>query len=287
VSWLLLDAGNTALKWELTCPAGAQWRETDTPEAAAAHANRRGSIAMDDPQLAAKLLAELERAGTPTDAATTAIVGCAVASEERVDTIDAAIRAASSQKVQWLGAAAQFDHDGITLRNSYRNPLQLGPDRWHALIGARARFPQGVLAVINAGTATTVDGLNEDGHFVGGVIAPGIDLMRTSLAQGTARLPLAAGEYVAHPDNSDDAICTGILDAQIGLIERRVRRIREQAGGLVHVVLSGGRGPDLFALLRAQAGFGTMIAHEPDLVLRGLWHRARALASDAVTNRVL
>jgi len=282
VSWLLLDAGNTALKWELTCPAAAQWREADTPEAATAHANRRGSIAMDDPQLAAKLLTELKRADTPT-----AIVGCAVASEERVNAIDAAFRAASSQKVQWLGAAAQFDHDGITLRNSYRNPLQLGPDRWHALIGARARFPQGVLAVINAGTATTVDGLNEDGRFVGGVIAPGIDLMRTSLAQGTARLPLAAGEYVAHPDNSDDAICTGILDAQIGLIERRVRRIREQAGALVHVVLSGGRGPDLFALLRAQAGFGTMIAHEPDLVLRGLWHRARALASDAVTNRVL
>ena len=281
MSWLLLDAGNTALKWELSCPAAAQWREADIPEAATAHANRRGSIAMDDPQLAAKLLAELKRADTPT-----AIVGCAVASEERVNAIDAAFRAASSQKVQWLGAAAQFDHDGITLRNSYRNPLQLGPDRWHALIGARARFPQGVLAVINAGTATTVDGLNEDGRFVGGVIAPGIDLMRTSLAQGTARLPLAAGEYVAHPDNSDDAICTGILDAQIGLIERRVRRIREQAGALVHVVLSGGRGPDLFALLRAQAGFGTMIAHEPDLVLRGLWHRARALASDAVTNRV-
>lgn len=281
MSWLLLDAGNTALKWELTCPAAARWREADTPEAATAHANRRGSIAMDDPQLAAKLLAELERAGTPTS-----IVGCAVTSEERVDAIDAAMRAAGLQKVQWLGAAAQFDHDGIRLRNSYRNPLQLGPDRWHALIGARARFPQGVLAVINAGTATTVDGLNEDGRFVGGIIAPGIDLMRTSLAQGTARLPLAAGEYVAHPDNSDDAICTGILDAQIGLIERRVRRIRERAGALVQVVLSGGRGPDLFALLRVQAGFGTMIAHEPDLVLRGLWHRARALASEAATNRV-
>ncbi len=281
MSWLLLDAGNTALKWELTCPAAAQWREADTPEAATAHANRRGSIAMDDPQLAAKLLAELERAGTPTS-----IVGCAVTSEERVDAIDAAMRAAGLQKVQWLGAAAQFDHDGIRLRNSYRNPLQLGPDRWHALIGARARFPQGVLAVINAGTATTVDGLNEDGRFVGGIIAPGIDLMRTSLAQGTARLPLAAGEYVAHPDNSDDAICTGILDAQIGLIERRVRRIRERAGALVQVVLSGGRGPDLFALLRVQAGFGTMIAHEPDLVLRGLWHRARALACEAATNRV-
>ncbi len=281
MSWLLLDAGNTALKWELTCPAAARWREADTPEAATAHANLRGSIAMDDPQLAAKLLAELERAGTPTS-----IVGCAVTSEERVDAIDAAMRAAGLQKVQWLGAAAQFDHDGIRLRNSYRNPLQLGPDRWHALIGARARFPQGVLAVINAGTATTVDGLNEDGRFVGGIIAPGIDLMRTSLAQGTARLPLAAGEYVAHPDNSDDAICTGILDAQIGLIERRVRRIRERAGALVQVVLSGGRGPDLFALLRVQAGFGTMIAHEPDLVLRGLWHRARALASEAATNRV-
>jgi type III pantothenate kinase len=152
------------------------------------------------------------------------------------------------------------------------------------MIGARARFASVPLLVINAGTATTVDAVDGDGRFLGGVIAPGVEMMRAALARGTARLPLAAGDYVELPDNTDDAIRTGILDAQIGLIVQRMQRLRQQAGSAVQTVVSGGNGPTLHALLRAQGGLGTM-ALEPDLVLLGLWYRARAQSDPAPTSR--
>lgn len=283
MSWLLLDAGNTALKWALVPAAADQWPEYDCAADADAGNPRcadqtdarqlRGTLAIDAPDLARSLATKLARSAAPTT-----VVGCAVASEEAIATIEAAVRAACGQPVQWLTATARFDHGGISVRNSYRSPQKLGADRWHALIGAHARFPHEAVVVVNAGTATTIDGLDASGTFLGGVIVPGIELMRASLAHGTARLPLAAGAYVDGPDNTDDAIRTGIVDAQIGAIERRVRRVCEQAGGPARVVLSGGKASQLFALLQAQSGFGKM-SQEPDLVLQGLWCRARELTA--------
>jgi type III pantothenate kinase len=278
--WLLLDAGNTALKWEVFPAAAAQWpdsRATPPPP------RWQGTIAIDDPGLPAELARACAAMSALTGTAVPdAVLGCAVTSDARIRAIEAAIRAVNAPAVRWLAAEAQFDHDGIRLSNGYRDPAQLGADRWHALIGARAQYARSPLAVISAGTATTVDGVAADGRFLGGVIAPGVELMRASLADGTARLPLGDGQYAPHPDETHDAITTGVLDAQVGLIERRVRRIRETTGASVQVVLSGGMAATLFPLLRNLSGFGKL-AHEPDLVLRGLWHRARGLAADAIS----
>ncbi len=277
MSWLLLDAGNTALKWALVSGALAQWPESAPMKAAEPqHGYLRGSVAIDAAELPDAIARACAGSSGLGDApAPAAVFGCAVTATTRVDAIDAALQAAGAGAAQWLGATGSFAHDGIDIRNSYRDPGQLGADRWHALIGARARFPRGNLVVVCAGTATTVDGLLADGTFLGGVIGPGVELMRASLAGGTARLPLAAGEYAMHPDNTDDAIRTGILDAQLGLIERRVRRLRETAGAQPLLVVSGGHGAALAVHLAKQHGSGG-VALEPYLVLRGLWHRARA-----------
>jgi type III pantothenate kinase len=279
MSWLLLDAGNSALKWALLPPLLAQWPDASAPQAGGDHAYFRGSTAIDAPALPAELARALAMAATwGTGAALRASFGCFVTTPERLDAVNAAIAAAGAGAVRWLPAGAHFAHDQITVENGYREPEKLGADRWHALIGARARFPGRALVVVCAGTATTVDGILPSGAFCGGVIGPGVELMRTSLARGTARLPLAAGQYAAHPDNTDDAIRTGILDAQLGLIDRRVRRVREKAGTHPMLVLSGGHGPALASELTAQHGDGA-VAVEPDLVLRGVWHHARALAA--------
>jgi type III pantothenate kinase len=278
---LLIDAGNTALKWEVFTGATVQW-----PDGAqeAGPTRWRGTVAIDSPELTQELRRACAAASALTGTAVpTAVLGCAVAAEDRVRQIELAIRMVNAPAVHWLAAEAHFDHDGIELQNTYAEPARLGADRWHALIGARARFPKGPLAVISAGTATTVDGLAADGRFLGGVIVPGLELMRASLAGGTGRLPLAEGEYVPHPQNTDDAIRTGLLDAQLGLVERRVRRIREVVGGGVQVVLCGGHAGALLPQLQTLAGLGR-IAQEPDLVLRGLWHHARALAAAALTS---
>jgi type III pantothenate kinase len=112
---------------------------------------------------------------------------------------------------------AQRRQCGVT--NGYGKPAQLGADRWAALIGAWSMLGAPCL-VVAAGTATTVDTLSSDGTFVGGMILPGLDLMKRSLAQNTAGLPLARGRFSDTPRNTADAIESGCLLAQAGAIER-------------------------------------------------------------------
>ncbi|RIX48933.1 MAG: type III pantothenate kinase [Rhodocyclales bacterium GT-UBC] len=120
--------------------------------------------------------------------------------------------------------------------NHYLEPSRLGVDRWCALIGAWALFGKACVVVM-AGTATTIDTLDAQGHFLGGRILPGLDLMRRALARDTAALPFAAGTYVDFPRRTEDAIASGCLDAQAGAIERIWHRCRAEKP---LCVLSGG-----------------------------------------------
>ena len=122
------------------------------------------------------------------------------------------------------------------VRNGYRQPERLGIDRWCALIGAHAMVA-GAKIVVMAGTATTVDTLNGEGAFLGGMILPGIGLMLRALARETAALPFANGKHDPLPRCTDDAIVSGVLEAQGGAIERAFKRL-PGGGGLC--VLSGG-----------------------------------------------
>jgi type III pantothenate kinase len=122
----------------------------------------------------------------------------------------------------WLHAEAQ--RCGVT--NEYERPGQLGPDRWAALIAARA-VHHGPCLVVNAGTATTVDMLTADGVFRGGAILPGVELMRFVLHEHTGRLPIEEGGYRDTPRNTMDAIETGCRHAQAGAVERMYRVFRE------------------------------------------------------------
>jgi type III pantothenate kinase len=177
--------------------------------------------------------------------------------------------------VRWLTSELRFEFRGVVLINGYRDPGQLGADRWHAMVAARQSFPRQPLVVVCAGTATTVDSVDLAGRFLGGVIAPGTSLMADSLARGTARLPRSTGRPVAMPDNTDDAIASGVADALAGLVERRVRALARAAGAPPQLVLAGGRVAELASRLwLADEVAGIMI--EEHLVLRGLWLRACA-----------
>jgi type III pantothenate kinase len=122
---------------------------------------------------------------------------------------------------------------GVT--NGYGKPEQLGVDRWAALIGAWSIL-RGPCLVVTAGTATTADVLRSDGTFAGGAILPGLDLMKRSLADGTAGLPLAKGRFTNEPRNTADAIETGCLLAQAGAIERAFATMEQ---GAVCVIAGG------------------------------------------------
>src|SRR5258706_185421 len=142
----------------------------------------------------------------------------------------------------WLKGAAQT----CGVRNGYERPEQLGPDRWAALIAARALEPERACLVVNAGTATTVDALSRAGEFLGGVIVPGVDLMRFVLHEHTGSLPLQPGKFVATPRNTVDAIESGCRQAQAGAVERMPR----VPGGDSTCLVSGGRGPALLRRLQ-------------------------------------
>ncbi len=130
------------------------------------------------------------------------------------------------------------------VRSRYERPEQLGPDRWASLIAARGLEP-GPCLVVNAGTATTVDALSTEGEFLGGLILPGIELMRFVLHEHTGRLPIQEGSFRDTPRNTIDAIETGCRHAQAGAIERMYRAM----GGKGICLVSGGGGPSLIERL--------------------------------------
>ena len=123
-----------------------------------------------------------------------------------------------------------------------------------------------------------------DGSFVGGIIAPGVKMMYHSLARGTANLPIAKGQLVAYPDNTDDAIASGVIGAQLGLVERFVRSFRIDYGDPL-VILNGGNAGELVPYV----GIGTtlpVVVREENLVLRGVFLRARALAPTGAVSAI-
>ncbi len=136
---------------------------------------------------------------------------------------------------------------GVT--NRYARPAQLGADRWASLVAAWRRstasdlFPPACV-VVNAGTAVTVDALDVDGIFRGGLILPGLQLMRQSLAENTSGLKGPPGEFRPMPDNTADAIYTGAVQAVCGAIEQMRRQINADPG-CVRCYLAGGAAPEI------------------------------------------
>lgn len=207
---LCLDAGNTRLKYGLF--DGAGWLK---------------QRALDYPQLG-DLPARL-----PEKPAR--IVACNVAGEEtglRIEALAAQIGA----PLTWL--TSSFAACGVS--NGYDNPRQLGADRWAALIAARS-LHEGPSVVVMAGTATTIDALDAKGLFRGGLILPGLSLMRAALARNTADLPYAAGHFQPQPTNTDNAIVSGAIEATLGAIERMHATLEGDALCL----LSGGAAAEL------------------------------------------
>lgn len=237
MSLLCLDAGNTRLKWGLRAAAG--W--------AAQGACDHAAIAT----LAAALPARPER-----------IIACNVAGGAVAADI-AALSLALAAPLDWFRSSSAAC--GVT--NGYDHPEQLGADRWAALIGARA-LHAGPALVVLAGTATTIDVLDAGGRFRGGLILPGLDLMRRALARNTAGLPEARGRYAELPTCTDDAISAGALHATLGAIERMATQARRPADADFAVVLSGGAAPALAPHV------GLPLLRVGNLVLEGLAYSA-------------
>jgi type III pantothenate kinase len=140
--------------------------------------------------------------------------------------------------VKWLKPTRSL----LGLYNHYVNPDQLGADRWAAALGLHARFSSSHTPIIlaNFGTATTIDTVSTEPSFLGGLILPGVDLMFESLARRTAQLPLAQGSAVDHPTDTDRAIVSGVLAAQLGALRHQFDMVHQQFKISPIVCVSGG-----------------------------------------------
>ena len=151
------------------------------------------------------------------------------------------------------------------VHTEYADPQQLGVDRWLAALGGYHLANRQGVCVIDAGTALTVDLVDDQGTHHGGLIAPGFELMINSLTNGTEQLAL---ENISIPDmfatNTEAAISLGCADYVAGMVERVQKRIKRQHMTISAWYVTGGQG-ELVASLCAQE-----MLNVPDLVLRGI-----------------
>jgi type III pantothenate kinase len=155
---------------------------------------------------------------------------------------------------------AKSQAQAFGVRNAYENPEKFGVDRWLSLIAARHCYP-GPACVIDCGTAITVDVLDANGKHQGGLISPGLMLMKKSLSLGTEQLQFSEAHHAfGLAANTAAAIYSGTLSAAVGLVEHAVAGQPENT----QVILTGGDAD----LIAAQLAFRPII--DPDIVLRGL-----------------
>lgn len=133
------------------------------------------------------------------------------------------------------------------VRINMENPREVGPDR---IVNAAAAYGLygGPAIVIDMGTATTFDVISEDGSYVGGAIAPGMEAATEALFTRTARLPRIelVRPQTAIGKNTVTAMQSGVIFGYVGLVEGLIARIARELGGKAKVIATGGYG-DLIA----------------------------------------
>jgi type III pantothenate kinase len=168
-----------------------------------------------------------------------------------------------------LEVVAEAKRDG--LKNGYAQPQRLGSDRWSALLGAW-RMQSEAVCVVDAGTALTMDVVNNDGEHLGGLIVPGLSMMRQCLSRGTAKVgSLMTEDQAADAPtvgllgrNTDQAVAGGALWTLAAGVERLRAQAYDLVGGSMRCVITGGDAQQLLPLLSGDWEWNS------DLVLRGL-----------------
>lgn len=244
---LVVDAGNTNIVFAVH--DGASWRGSWRIATAAQRTSD---------EYAVWLLALLSHAGLARSDVTRTVIGTVVPAalyhlrrfcRDWFETEPLIVRAA----LDW-GFQIKVDQ-----------PQEVGADRLVNALAAHRRYG-GPLIVIDFGTATTFDVVDATGAYVGGVIAPGINLSIEALHQAAARLPrIGIGRpQVVIGRSTVPAMQSGLYWGYVGLIEGIVSRIKGEAGQAMKVVATGGLAP-LFS-----EGTDIIERIDPDLTLDGL-----------------
>lgn len=242
---LLVDIGNTNLKWAWLCEAGPSY------VGVMSHRSEGIVTAMQRAWIA------LERPGR--------VLVANVAGEQAAQELNRWTLAQWGLEAEIV--VPQASMLGVT--NGYREPERLGVDRWLALIAMRQR-EIGPVCVVDCGTAITIDAMDAKGDHRGGFILPGFAMMREALLEKT-QIP-----QVPHSDfrgmlaeNTQDAINAGGVHAVAALVERVVAEMGQRDGLSPRVILAGSDAPSLIGVLNLDFEI------DQDLVMRGLAYVAQ------------
>lgn len=243
---LLLDVGNTALKWAAT--EGEEFIA-------------RGRIELTQLDDASAFEEPWQELSCPARVLVASVAPPSVM--EQISAWCDGNWGLEAERVQASVAAC-----GVT--NAYREPARLGVDRWLTLVAARARTA-GAACVVDCGTAVTVDVLDEHGMHLGGLIVPGLKMMARSLeecaqvrldGEPDSEVPLLACDTV-------NAVRGGTLYAAVAFIDRVLEDVGDALAQPMQHLITGGDAHTMLPLLRQP------FEHAPDLVLEGLAVLAR------------
>jgi type III pantothenate kinase len=267
MSLLLLDSGNSRLKWALLREPYRRRQPF-----AARGVMELSALGGRDSQIV-RLFQALRTAGL-----TPKVYACNVAGPKVERRLRAAVRRAGLGSVRF----ARSTFAGAGVRNGYREPWRLGADRWVALIGARHEHPDMDLCIVGIGTAMTIDLLDASGRHVGGNIIPGPRLMVESLLTRTAGIRRRAGGWTAigradrvpasahavqlplYAHDTRTGLLAGARHACAAAIEHARHAAGQELGRRPRLVLAGGAMEVIAPLLDSP------YRREDDLILRGL-----------------
>ncbi len=242
---LLVDIGNTRVKWARLAPDGTVGAQMASSHAGWSRQEWHDALFAGSP---VQRVVAVSVAGSATDA-----------------NLAVAAQLAGVVAVRFIATT----REAAGLRNGYADPAQLGADRWVAAIGAYT-YHRGASIVADLGTAATIDVVRADGQHLGGYIVPGPQLMVSSLLRATSDLGQrhaardGSNSNAGFADNTRDAIERGCRLAVAAFVDRCASEAAQLLGETPHLYVTGGAAVAVMPDLRSPA------EHVPDLVLRGL-----------------
>lgn len=233
---LLIDAGNSRVKWVLDAPG--QWNTAACARTELAQALENGI-------------------------ADTSKITSITISSTRSQTYNQQLGVLLDEMFDVTPQFIEPSRREFGIINRYSPADSLGADRWACLIAVRSLSTSPAI-VIDCGTAVTVDALSADGLFEGGVIFPGISLATHSLDQADNLSVPGNVTPSVFAQSTEQAMYSGVLFSIASGIDGIVMQMRKSLGYSVNVYLCGGDADILAGMLEHNA------IREPDLVLKGL-----------------
>lgn len=132
----------------------------------------------------------------------------------------------------------------IPIKNLYKTPATLGMDRLAAAVGAHERYPKSPVLCIDAGTCITYDFIDANAHYLGGGIAPGVEMRFRALHTLTAKLPLIERKDTVEliGNTTENSILSGVQIGVIKEVEGIISEYKVKYAGLKILITGGDHG---------------------------------------------